>query len=55
MVNAVMFAERHLFISAIDRGGTGIDKVLDIIMAASLKDVCEPLEIGVDIGMRIFE
>ena len=54
VINTVMLAERRHLVAAIDRGRTGIDQMLDRVMPTPFKNVHEAGQIGVDIGVWIF-
>ena len=36
VVHLVVYGVRHLLVAAIDRGGRGIDQMLDLVVTASL-------------------
>ena len=42
-----------LLVGAIDGGAGGIDEMLDLMMAASLEDVVEADEVGLDVGIGV--
>lgn len=53
IINLVVCGVRHLLVTAIDRGGRGIDKMLDLMVTASLKNIVETDKVALDISIRI--
>ena len=53
IIHLVISRVWDLLVGTIDRRRRGIDKMLDLMMAASLKNVVEPDQIRLDIGIRI--
>lgn len=54
-VHAVLLGERHLLVAAVDRAGTGVDQVLDRVVAAGLEDVEEADEVALQVSARILD
>lgn len=54
-VDTVLLGERHLLVAAVDRAGTGVDQVLDRVVAAGLEDVKETHEIALQVGARVLD
>ena len=54
-VHAVLLGERHLLVAAVDRAGTGVDEVLDRVVAAGLEHVEEADEVALEVGARVLD
>ena len=55
IIHAVVGAEGHLLVSAIDTAGTGIDQVLHREVATGLQDIVEAHHVAHDIGIGILD
>ena len=53
IVHLVVGGVRHLLVAAIDRGGRGIDQMLDLVVTASLQDIVEADKVALDISIGI--
>ncbi len=55
LVDIVVHREGHVGVGAIDAAGTGIDQVLDAVVAATFEDVAKTDQVGLYIGVGILE
>ena len=55
VVHTVVGAERHLFVAAIDAGATGINQMLNGIVAAGFEDVVEADDVALDIHIGVLD
>lgn len=53
IVHLVVGGVRHLHVTAIDRGGRGIDQMLDLVVTASLQDIVESDKVALNVSIRI--
>jgi hypothetical protein len=55
VIDVVVDRERHLRVRPIDGARRGKNKVLDAGLPASLQDVAESDEVGIDVGSRVLQ
>jgi hypothetical protein len=55
MIHAVVLGKWQLLISAIHTGAGSIDQMLNAIVPATLQNVHEPRDIGLDVGVGILK
>lgn len=53
IVHLVVCGVRHLLIAAIDRGGRGIDQMLDLVVTAGLQDIIEADKVALNVSIGI--
>lgn len=55
MVHGLMFRERQVGVTAINRTAGGIDEVLNAVMPAAFEDVAEAHQIALDVSDRVLQ
>lgn len=55
VVDVLVHRKWHGCIGAINAGAAGVDEVLNAIVPAALKDVCETDDVAVDVGEWVFD
>ena len=53
IVHLVVGGVRHLLVAAIDRGGRGIDQMLDFVVTAGLQDIVETDKVALNVSIGI--
>lgn len=53
IVHLVVRGVRHLLVAAIDRGGRGIDQMLDFVVTAGLQDIIETDKVALNVSIGI--
>lgn len=53
VVHLVVCGVRHLLVAAIDRGGRGIDQMLDLMVTAGLQDIIETDKVALNVSIGI--
>lgn len=53
IVHLVVRGVRHLLVAAIDRGGRGIDQMLDFVVTAGLQDIVESDKVALNVRVGI--
>ena len=53
VVHLVVRRVRHLLVAAIDRGGRGIDQMLDFVVTAGLQDIVESDKVALNVRVGI--
>ncbi len=55
VVDVLVNGKRHGGVGAIDAGTTGVNQMLDAVVAAAFKDVGEADDVAVDVGERVLD
>ena len=55
MVDVLVHAEGHRRVGAVDRARRGKDEMLDAVVAAALQHVQRADDVGIDVGVRVFQ
>jgi hypothetical protein len=55
MIHAIVLGKWQLLIAAIDTGAGGIDQMPNAVVSATLQNIHEPRDIGLDVSMLILK